>query len=66
MIASLIYLIIQLVILGFIYWVITQLPFIVDPWRRILLALVVLIGALILVLFLLGMAGIPIHSYRSL
>ena len=63
MIVALIYLLVAFLVLGVIYWITTLFP-LPHPLPLIIQVVIVVIGVLILVNFLLGIAGGPVVSWR--
>lgn len=51
-----VYLIVFLLIIGLVYWVITQIP-LPDPIKRIAIIIVVVVAAIVLIMFLLSLVG---------
>ena len=56
MIGMLLYLLVFLLVIGLVYWVITQLA-LPEPITRIAIVILVVVAAIILISFLLNMAG---------
>ena len=60
LVASLIHLIIELVVLGLIYWVVSLIP-LPNPFGQIIRVIFVIIAVIIVLAFLLPLAGISAH-----
>lgn len=56
MITSLLYLVIVAIVLGLIYWVVTQLPFL-APFANIIRIVVIVIFVIYVIYFLMGFLG---------
>lgn len=63
LIHGLLYLIIIGVVLGIIYWLVNAAPFIPELFKKVIGYVVIVIGALILINFLLGLVGHPLFIY---
>ena len=57
-------LLIFVIVFGLIYWIVTQLP-IPDPFKKIAIVVVLVIGLLYLLAFLFGLVPVfPVLHYR--
>lgn len=57
MISTLVYILVVAVVIGLIIWIVQQLP-VPEPWGNIIRVCVIVIGALIIILALLGLIGV--------
>lgn len=51
-----VYLIVLLLVVGLVYWIITQIP-LPEPIKRIAIIIVVVVAAIVLIMFLLNLVG---------
>lgn len=62
LIHGLLYLVIIGVVLGIIYWLINAAPFLPEIFKKVLGWLIIVIGALIIINFLLSIVGHPLFQ----
>jgi hypothetical protein len=60
---QLLYLVVIGIILGIIYYLVTIAPFLPDLFKKVLGWVIIVVGAIVLINFLLGITGHPLYRY---
>jgi len=63
MLGTLIYLLVVCVVIGVIWWVADYLP-VPEPLNKLIKVVSIVIGAIIIIYALLGLAGMPVPSLK--
>jgi hypothetical protein len=60
---ELLYLVVIGIVLGIIYYLVTVAPFLPDLFKKVLGWVIIVVGAIVLINFLLGITGHPLYHY---
>lgn len=60
---ELLYLVVIGIVLGIIYYLISVAPFLPELFKKVLGWVIIVVGAIVLINFLLGLTGHPIYHY---
>jgi hypothetical protein len=64
LVSFVIYLLVIGIVFGILLFVVGRAPFIPDPWKQIITWIIYLVGAILVINILLGLAGSPMFTLR--
>lgn len=59
-----IYLLVVAIVFGILLFIVGKAPFIPEPWKQVITWIIYLVGALMVINLLLGLAGSPMFTIR--